>query len=185
NQLSYATAAGPRESEGKYSNSPRPSTERAAVQRPAGPPLDFDASRSSCRLFRSRRSESSVSGGCSLMADSLVAGLSLNDVRASVKRAQTEGRKLVTRLRKDATSMVNRRPLDVLSDARKRAGKAFEELDVQQRRLRTFVVGRLAGFASEAVTRVGLASAHDVADLKRRLGELERRLERVTKHQAA
>jgi len=119
------------------------------------------------------------------MADSLVAGLSLNDVRASVKRAQTEGRKLVTRLRKDATSMVNRRPLDVLSDARKRAGKAFEELDVQQRRLRTFVVGRLAGFASEAVTRVGLASAHDVADLKRRLGELERRLERVTKHQAA
>ena len=109
------------------------------------------------------------------MADSLVAGLSLDDVRASVKRAQTEGRKLVTRLRKDATAMVNRRPLDVLSDARKRAGKAVEELDVQQRRFRTFVARGLTG----------LASAHDVADLKRRLGELERRLERVTKHQAA
>ena len=119
------------------------------------------------------------------MADSLVAGLSLNDVRASVKRAQTEGRKLVTRLRKDATAMANRRPLDVLSDARKRAGKAVEELDVQQRRLRTFVVRGLTGLAGQAVTRVGLASAHDVADLKRRLGELERRLERVTKHQAA
>src|SRR5262245_31039899 len=132
-----------------------------------------------------RRSESSVSGGCSLMADSRVAGVSLNDVRASMKRAQTEGRKLVTRLRKDATSMVNRPPLDVLSDARKRAGKAFEDLDVQQRRLRTFVAGRVTGLASQVVTRVGLASAHDVADLKRRLGELERRLERVTKHQAA
>jgi ubiquinone biosynthesis protein UbiJ len=119
------------------------------------------------------------------MADSRVAGLSLNDVRASVKRAQTEGRKLVTRLRKDATSMVNRPPLDVLSDARKRAGKTFEELDVQQRRVRTFVAGRLTGLASQVATRVGLASAHDVADLKRRLGELERRLERVTKHQAA
>lgn len=119
------------------------------------------------------------------MADSLVAGLSLNDVRASVKRAQTEGRKLVTRLRKDATAMAKRPPLDVLSDARKRAGKAVEELDVQQRRLRTLVIDRLTGFASEAVARVGLASAHDVADLKRRLGELERRLERVTKHQAA
>jgi hypothetical protein len=119
------------------------------------------------------------------MADSLVAGLSLNDVRASVKRAQTEGRKIVTRLRKDATAMVNRPPLDVLSDARKRAGKAVEELDVQQRHLRTFVVGRLTGFASQAIARVGLATAHDVTDLKRRLGELERRLERVTKHQAA
>jgi len=119
------------------------------------------------------------------MADTLVAGLSLNDVRASVKRAQTEGRKLVTRLRKDATAMVNRPPLDVLSDARKRAGKAVEELDVQQRRFRTFVVRGLTGLATQAVTRVGLASAHDVADLKRRLGELERRLERVTKHQAA
>jgi hypothetical protein len=119
------------------------------------------------------------------MADTLVAGLSLNDVRASVKRAQTEGRKIVTRLRKDATAMVNRRPLDVLSDARKRAGKAVEELDVQQRRFRTFVVRSFTGLASEAASRVGLASAHDVADLKRRLGELERRLERVTKHQAA
>src|SRR5262249_42026034 len=119
------------------------------------------------------------------MADSLVAGLSLDDVRASMKRAQTEGRKIVTRLRKDATAMVNRRPLDVLSDARKRAGKAVEELDVQQRRLRTFVVGRLTGLARDAVTPVGLASAREVGDLKRRLGELERRLERVTKHQAA
>ena len=119
------------------------------------------------------------------MADTLVAGLSLNDVRASVKRAQTEGRKIVTRLRKDATAMVNRRPLDVLSDARKRAGKAVEELDVQQRRFRTFVVRSFTGLASEAASRVGLASAHDVADLKRRLGELERRLERVTTHQAA
>jgi hypothetical protein len=119
------------------------------------------------------------------MADSLVAGLSLDDVRASVKRAQTEGRKFVTRLRKDATAMVNRRPIDVLSDARKRAGKAVEELDVQQRHIRTLVLGRLTGLAGQAVARVGLASAHDVADLKRRLGELERRLERVTKHQAA
>jgi len=119
------------------------------------------------------------------MADSLVARLSLDDVRASVKRAQTEGRKFVTRLRKDATAMVNRRPLDVLSDARKRANKAVEQLDVQQRRLRTLVVDRIADLAGQAASRVGLASAQDVADLKRRLGDLERRLDRVSKHQAA
>jgi hypothetical protein len=119
------------------------------------------------------------------MADSLAARLSLDDVRASMKRAQTEGRKLVTRLRKDATAMVNRPPLDVLSDARKRANKAVEQLDVQQRRLRTVVIDRLTGLAGQAASRVGLASAQDVADLKRRLGDLERRLDRVSKHQAA
>ena len=79
------------------------------------------------------------------MAESLVARLSLDDVRASVKRAQTEGRKFVTRLRKDATAMVNRRPIDVLSDARKRATKTVEQLDAEQRRLRTLVVDRLTG----------------------------------------
>ena len=119
------------------------------------------------------------------MADSLAARLSLDDVRASVKRAQTEGRKLVTRLRKDATAMVNRPPLDVLSDARKRANKAVEQLDAQQRRLRTVVIDRITGLAGQAASRVGLASAQDVADLKRRLGDLERRLDRVSKHQAA
>src|SRR5262245_39070331 len=124
-------------------------------------------------------------GGCFSMADSLVARLSLDDVRASVKRAQTEGRKFVTRLRKDATAMVNRRPLDVLSDARKRANKAVEQLDAEQRRLRTLVVDRITGLAGQAASRVGLASAQDVADLKRRLGDLERRLDRVSKHQAA
>src|SRR5262245_36028010 len=125
------------------------------------------------------------SGGCFSMADSLAARLSLDDVRASVKRAQTEGRKLVTRLRKDATAMVNRPPLDVLSDARKRANKAVEQIDAQQRRLRTIVIDRLTGLAGQAASRVGLASAQDVADLKRRLGDLERRLDRVSKHQAA
>ncbi len=119
------------------------------------------------------------------MAESLTARLSLDDVRASMKRAQTEGRKFVTRLRKDAVAMVNRGPLDVLSDARKRANKAVGQFDAQRQRLRTLVFDRLTGLAGEAASRVGLASAQDVADLKRRLGDLERRLERVTKHQAA
>jgi hypothetical protein len=119
------------------------------------------------------------------MADSLVARLSLDDVRASVKRVQTESRKFVTRLRKDAAAMAKRPPLDVLSDARKRAAKAVDQLDAQQRRLRTLVADRFTDLAGGVVTRVGLASAQDVADLKRRLGDLERRLERVTKHQAA
>jgi hypothetical protein len=115
------------------------------------------------------------------MAESLTARLSLDEVRASVKRVQTEGRKLVTRLRKDATALVNRRPLDVLADARKRATKAVQELEAQRQRVRTLVLDRLSSLTDQAVTRAGLAKAQDVSELKRRVHDLERRIERVTK----
>jgi len=115
------------------------------------------------------------------MAESIAARLSLDDVRASVKRMQTEGRKFATRLRKDATALVNRRPLDVLADARKRATKAVKELDAQRRRYGTLFIDRLSSITDEAVARVGLARAQDVSELKRRVHDLERRIERVTK----
>ena len=115
------------------------------------------------------------------MAESIAARLSLDEVRASVKRMQAEGRKLATRLRKDATTFVNRRPLDVLADARKRATKAVQELDAQRQRVGTLVIDRLTSLTDEAVSRVGLARAQDVSDLKRRVHDLERRIERVTK----
>jgi len=113
------------------------------------------------------------------MAESLAARLSLDEVRASVKRMQNESRKFVTRLRKDATTLVNRRPLDVLADARKRATKAVRELDAQRQRVRNLVVQRLTTLTDEAVARAGLAKAQDVSDLKRRVHDLERRMERV------
>src|SRR4029450_8156111 len=123
------------------------------------------------------------------MAESLTARLSLDEVRASVKRVRTEGRKLVTRLRKDATALVNRRPLDVLADARKGATKAVQELDAQRHRGRTrgsggprfgsLVLEVLASVTDEAVARAGLAKAQDVSELKRRVHDLERRIERV------
>jgi hypothetical protein len=115
------------------------------------------------------------------MAESLNARLSLDEVRASVRRAQTEGRKLAKRLRKDAAAFVNRPPLDVLADARKRATKAVQELDAQRQRVGTLVLDRLSGFAGRAAARAGLATIQDVSDLKRRVSDLERRIERVTK----
>ncbi len=115
------------------------------------------------------------------MADSITARLSLDEVRASVKRVQTEGRKLVTQLRKDASALANRRPLDLLADARKRARKAAADLDAERQRVSKVVLERLAGLADEAIARAGLAKAQDMSDLKRRVHELERRIERVTK----
>jgi hypothetical protein len=115
------------------------------------------------------------------MAENLAVRLSLDDVRASVKRAQTQGRKFVTRLRKDATAFVNRRPLDIVEDARKRATKTVRELDAQRQRVSTLVIERLTDLAEQAVARAGLARAKELADLKRRVSDLERRVERVTK----
>jgi hypothetical protein len=115
------------------------------------------------------------------MVENLVARLSLDDVRASVKRVQTEGRKFVTRLRKDATAIASRSPLDVFEDARKRAAKAARQLDAERTRIGSLVVERLSGLADRAVARAGLARAQEMADLKRRVSNLERRIERVTK----
>jgi hypothetical protein len=115
------------------------------------------------------------------MAETLAARLSLDDVRASVKRVRTEGRKLVTRLRKDATALAKRRPLDIVEDARKRATKAVQDLQTQRARVSALVVDSLSGLAEQAVARAGLARAKEVSDLKRRVNELERRVERVTK----
>src|SRR5262249_13099863 len=126
-----------------------------------------------------RPTRTTPKGGASLMAESLAAQLSLDEVRASVKRMQNEGRKFVTRLRKDATALVNRRLLDVLADARKRATKAVREFDAQRQRVRNLVIQRLTSLTDEAVARAGLAKAQDVSELKRRVHDLERRMERV------
>ena len=115
------------------------------------------------------------------MADTLAARLSLDDVRASMKRVQTEGRKLVTQLRKDASALAKRRPLELVDDARKRATKAVRDLQAQSERVQALVVDSISGFADQAVSRAGLARAKEVSELKRRVHELERRVERVTK----
>ena len=115
------------------------------------------------------------------MADTLAARLSLDDVRASVKRVQTEGRKFVSQLRKDASALAKRRPLDLVEDARKRATKAVREFQTQRERVRALVVESLSGLAEQAASRAGLARAKEVSELKRRVNELERRIERVTK----
>jgi hypothetical protein len=82
--------------------------------------------------------------------------VSLDDVRASVKRVQTEGRKLVTQLRKDASALAKRRPLDLVDDAQSgpprrcvncrrrgaRAGSSGEHPDSPNRQFRAGLARR-------------------------------------------
>ena len=84
------------------------------------------------------------------------ARITLKDVRASVRRMQTEGEKLVTRLRRDARAFATRSRRETVSslvndarrlqaDLRKRAEKAIEELDAQRARFLTTLEGRVTG----------------------------------------
>lgn len=105
----------------------------------------------------------------------------LDEVRATATRARVEGTKLVARLQKDVAALVGRRPFEVLADVRKRAAEAVAEIDTQRERVNGLLVDGLNAVADRLVARTGLARAHEVAELKRRLDELEQRLARARK----
>lgn len=135
------------------------------------------------------------------MAQSTATRLSLDDVRASVKRIQVQGEKLVGRLSKDARAFVARAPVVSLDDARRRATKAVRDLDEQRSRVRRMLFEQVDTLVGTIRKAVGAASAADLTALTRRVShlehhpveakeiarlvervaELERRIERLTK----
>jgi hypothetical protein len=129
------------------------------------------------------------------MADAR-ARISFADVRASVKRMQSEGERLVTRLRRDAQSLANRTRREtvssLLSDARKlrtdirdRAEKAIKDLDSQRERILSTLEEQGTRLVERVVKGLNLVSAQDLAALNKRLGDIERRLHDLAKERAA
>jgi hypothetical protein len=124
------------------------------------------------------------------------ARISFADVRASVKRMQSEGEKLVTRIRKDAQTFANRTRREtvttLLSDARRlrtdlrdRAEKAIKDIDSQRERILTTIEEQGRGLVERVVKGLNLVSAQDLAALNKRLGDIERRLQELSKERAA
>jgi F0F1-type ATP synthase membrane subunit b/b' len=124
------------------------------------------------------------------------ARISFADVRASVKRMQTEGEKLVTRLRKDAQSLATRTRREtvssLLSDARKlrtdfrdRAEQALKDIDSQRERILASIEEQGRGLVERVVKGLNLVSTKDLASLNKRLGDIERRLQEILKERAA
>src|SRR5262249_46978664 len=115
--------------------------------------------------------------------------ISLEDVRASVKRIRDQGEKLVDRLRADAKDLIANAPKVAsleearkrLDDARKRAEDAVKA--VQDLRSRRDEVGKWTD--TRTINALGLAKAEHVTRLETRLSELERRLDAVAKTGAA
>src|SRR6266446_9302226 len=122
--------------------------------------------------------------------------LSLGDVRASVRRLRRRGKRLVGQLRHDARQLVERsgRPVvdQVLSlvdigklrvDVEERAERAVKDLNARRVRLLATLQGQLERLTEPVVKELRTAS-RQVEELKRRVGQVERRLETLGKDQA-
>jgi hypothetical protein len=127
------------------------------------------------------------------MQESQARLLSLNEVRASVKRLRRRGRRLVGQLRHDARQLVERssRPMvdgvlalvdvgKLRADVQERAERTVKQLNARRVRLMRGFQRQLERLTEPAVKELRAASSQ-VEELKRRIGQLERRLEALTK----
>jgi len=126
--------------------------------------------------------------------------LSLDEVRASVRRLRRRGKRLVGQLRHDARRLVERsgrmverssKPVvdQVLAlvdvgklreDVQERAERAVKDLNARRARLLAAVQGQLERLTEPVVKELRTAS-RQVEELKRRVGQVERRLETLAK----
>ena len=124
------------------------------------------------------------------------ARISFADVRASVKRMQSVGEKLVTRIRKDAQTFATRTRREtvtsLLGDARKlrtdlrdRAEKAIKDIDSQRERILATIEEQGRGLVERVVKGLNLVSAQDLTALNKRLEHIEQRLRELSKERAA
>lgn len=115
-----------------------------------------------------------------------VAGISINSVRESVKRIQDEGERFVGRLRTEARPRVSA----VVEDVRKLRSNVRDRAEQVLDQVRTSTTAAtLREQATRAVEtviqRLGLATKDDIADLQKKLTEIEQRLEDIAKTKAA
>ena len=124
------------------------------------------------------------------MADT-VAGISIQDVRASVRRMQDEGERLVGRLRKEARAIVTRpRVSEVVADVRKLRTNARERAEqvLQQVRNSTSAATlreQASRLVESVIARLGLATKEDLQEINKRLVAIEQRLSELANNKAA
>jgi hypothetical protein len=119
------------------------------------------------------------------------------DVRQSVKRMQEEGERLVGRIRHDARTFFvgrNGRPTVVSAlpdvrklraDVRQRAERALKEIGSRRERVVATVEEQLARLTELTVKRLQLATHQELEGAVRRISDLERRIETLSKQQKA
>jgi polyhydroxyalkanoate synthesis regulator phasin len=92
---------------------------------------------------------------------------------------------LSTRSRRDTVNglLSDARKLQV--DLRKRAEKAIRDIEARRTRILTTLEEQATRIVESVVKTLNVASADDLAELKKRMGDLERRLDALAKEKAA
>jgi polyhydroxyalkanoate synthesis regulator phasin len=119
-------------------------------------------------------------------------GLSLRQVRVSMKRMQTEGERLVGRIRRDAQALAARSRRETVTgllrdarklqdDLRRRAERAIEDIDGRRARVVAMLEEQGSKLVEAVVKRLNVATREDVQALGKRLHEIERRLDALIK----
>jgi len=130
------------------------------------------------------------------MANATNVGISLADVRESVKRMQNEGEKLVVRIQKDARKFVKSTPRpavpQAIVDLGKQAEKVLRDLEERRAPLVDSLRHRVQALADAVTKTLGVAEAEMVAELARevtgltlRIANLERRIDLLAKETKA
>ena len=116
--------------------------------------------------------------------------LSVPDVRAAVKRVQTEGERLVGWVRRDTEALVARSRRQVVSellrttrrvqaDVRDRAERVLHELERRRAQISATLENQAGGLVETVSRRLSFASGAGVKDLQKRLAGLEQRVGRL------
>ncbi|TMA87810.1 MAG: hypothetical protein E6J77_09540 [Deltaproteobacteria bacterium] len=118
--------------------------------------------------------------------------LSLRQMRASMKRMQTEGERLVSRIRRDARALTVGSRREAVSglmadarrlqtDLRKRAERAIEEIESQRTRILSALEEQATRLVEAVVKRLNLVTKDDMHEMTKRLSAVERRLDALLK----
>ena len=122
--------------------------------------------------------------------------ISLRQVRVSMKRMQTEGERLVGRIRRDAKALATRSRRETVTsilkdarklqdDLRKRAERALEDIDGRRARVLALIEEQGSKLVETVVKGLNLATREDVQALGKRLRDIESRLDQLLKKTAA
>lgn len=118
--------------------------------------------------------------------------LAFEDLRASVKRMQAEGERLVSRIRTDARKLATESRQETVSallsdarslrgDVRARLERVLRDLEALRDRLVAQLEEGASRLAEPIANRLRVVRQDELGDLRRRIADLERRFEEIEK----
>ncbi len=100
-------------------------------------------------------------------------------------RLRRDARAFATRSRRETVSSLLSDARRLQADLRKRAERAIEEIDTQRTRILATLEERVTGVVETVVKTLNVATHRELENLRKRVGELERRLDALSKERAA